>query len=165
MATWTIPRTWTAGEIVTAANVNTHLRDNLLAISGAWVTYTCTWSGTLGNGTKSSFYTRIGRTIHYRITVSWGSTTSHAAASQTFTLPVAENANISFVGAPMGIAGMYDASAGQFYASGIAVLSTGQTVFVHMPSSTTLLWTAANPTTWASGDILSITGTYEASTD
>lgn len=26
---WTSPRTWVAGEIVTAANLNTHLRDNL----------------------------------------------------------------------------------------------------------------------------------------
>jgi hypothetical protein len=28
---WTAPKTWTVGEVVTAANVNIHLRDNLLA--------------------------------------------------------------------------------------------------------------------------------------
>lgn len=27
---WTAPRTWASGEIVTAANLNTHVRDNLL---------------------------------------------------------------------------------------------------------------------------------------
>lgn len=30
--TWTTPRTWTAGEALTPAHLNTHLRDNLLAL-------------------------------------------------------------------------------------------------------------------------------------
>jgi len=30
---WTAPRTWTTGELVTASQLNTHLRDNLLAIT------------------------------------------------------------------------------------------------------------------------------------
>ena len=29
---WTAPRTWVAGELVTAALFNTHLRDNLLIL-------------------------------------------------------------------------------------------------------------------------------------
>lgn len=34
---WTVPRTWVAGEIVTAALMNTHVRDNLLDLAdGAW---------------------------------------------------------------------------------------------------------------------------------
>lgn len=32
---WTAPRTWVSGEIVTAANMNTHVRDNMKAIGGA----------------------------------------------------------------------------------------------------------------------------------
>lgn len=35
---WTAPRTWTAGEMLTAALLNTHLRDNLLETSVAKVT-------------------------------------------------------------------------------------------------------------------------------
>lgn len=31
---WTAPRTWVASEIVTAAIMNTHVRDNLLALNG-----------------------------------------------------------------------------------------------------------------------------------
>lgn len=31
---WTAPRTWVAGETVTAAMLNQHLRDNLLALTG-----------------------------------------------------------------------------------------------------------------------------------
>jgi len=31
---WTAPRTWVTGEVVTAALMNTHVRDNLLAVQG-----------------------------------------------------------------------------------------------------------------------------------
>ena len=31
---WTAPRTWVAGAVVTAAQLNQHLRDNLLALRG-----------------------------------------------------------------------------------------------------------------------------------
>lgn len=34
MATYTSPATWVAGQLVTAAQLNTHIRDNQLAISG-----------------------------------------------------------------------------------------------------------------------------------
>ena len=37
---WTTPRTWTTGEIVTAAYMNTHVRDNLLETSPAKITTT-----------------------------------------------------------------------------------------------------------------------------
>lgn len=35
---WTAPRTWTTAEVVTAAMMNTHVRDNLLETSAATVT-------------------------------------------------------------------------------------------------------------------------------
>lgn len=35
---WTTPRTWTVGEVLTAANLNTHLRDNLNQTAPALVT-------------------------------------------------------------------------------------------------------------------------------
>lgn len=34
---WTAPRTWTTGELVTAAHMNTHVRDNLSFLRGAHV--------------------------------------------------------------------------------------------------------------------------------
>ena len=33
MPTWTTPRTWSAGELVTATMMNTHVRDNLEYLS------------------------------------------------------------------------------------------------------------------------------------
>jgi hypothetical protein len=35
MTTWTTPRTWATGDLVTAADMNTHLRDNLLYLKDA----------------------------------------------------------------------------------------------------------------------------------
>lgn len=43
---WTSPRTYVAGETITAALLNTHVRDNLLDIGGtssAWTSFTPTW--------------------------------------------------------------------------------------------------------------------------
>lgn len=163
---WTIPRTWVAGEVITAANVNTHLRDNLLAISGAWVAFTTTWSGTLGNGSKISAYTRIGRTIHFRIVIQWGSSTTHAAANQTFTLPVAESTAMSAQAFPVGHASSYDASAATPGGYGFALIVSAQTVAVQgYLSGPGNYWTNLIPITFATADLLYITGTYEANTD
>lgn len=54
---WTTPRTWTTGEIVTAAYMNTHVRDNLLETAPAKVT-------TLGDliiGSGAGAIKRLGR--------------------------------------------------------------------------------------------------------
>ena len=50
-------------------------------VSGAWVAYTPTWSASvtapsLGNGTLTGYYQQIGKTIHFRITLAFGSTTN-----------------------------------------------------------------------------------------
>jgi len=42
MTGWTTPKTWTTGEALLAADLNTHLRDNLLALKGpATESYEC----------------------------------------------------------------------------------------------------------------------------
>jgi hypothetical protein len=46
---WTTPRTWVAGEIVTAAVMNTHLRDNFNAL-GDWTAVSFTAGDYTGNG-------------------------------------------------------------------------------------------------------------------
>jgi hypothetical protein len=60
---------------------------------GAWDAYTPTFSGTTGNGTVTGAWTRLGRLVHYRASITWGSSTSHAAATQTLTLPVTAETN------------------------------------------------------------------------
>jgi hypothetical protein len=57
---WTTPRTWVAGETVTAALMNTHVRDNLKMAGDPWVSYVGTISATggafLGTGTITASY-------------------------------------------------------------------------------------------------------------
>jgi hypothetical protein len=63
---WTAPRTWVAGELVSAALLNTHLRDNLLVLNGATgpvvtnFTPTMSQSGGITLSTATGRYTRYG---------------------------------------------------------------------------------------------------------
>ncbi len=53
---WTAPRTWVTGETVTAAIMNTHVKDNLTALKSAAGTRQIHWCipGTLSTGTTKS---------------------------------------------------------------------------------------------------------------
>lgn len=61
---WTAPRTWVAGEIVTAALLNTHLRDDLLFIDPTMGSWTPALIGA-GGSTASSYSVQIGRYIRF----------------------------------------------------------------------------------------------------
>lgn len=61
-AIWTPPRTWTTGEIVTAAMLNEQVRDNLLWLMARGLTPTSDFDGTVGSTTSSSF-TDIGNSF------------------------------------------------------------------------------------------------------
>ena len=92
---WTTPRTWVAGETLTAALFNTHIRDNLLVMSGAWTPYSpiITTGGTaitLNNGTLDAAYKMMGdKTVFFRVTLIVGSTTVLPAGVWVIPLPVA----------------------------------------------------------------------------
>lgn len=62
---WTAPRTWVAGEVVTAALMNTHVRDNLKAFGDPWTSYTPVLSS---NGTQPATSTAQGG---YILTGKW----------------------------------------------------------------------------------------------
>src|SRR5262245_26789338 len=120
---WTTPRDWTAGETVTAAMLNTHLRDNLNAIVTP-ASFTPTWGNTgtansLGKGSISGSYITAGKLVIFRILLTWGSTTSSGSGNWTFTLP----ATAESFGGRMASAESFDSSAGQTYA-GTTVNST-----------------------------------------
>lgn len=86
---WTSPRTWTSGEVPTAAIFNTHVRDNLKAIGDAWTAWSPTLvATTIGNGSTVSRYMQAGKLVHFRHSVTLGSTSSVSGAQMGFTLPV-----------------------------------------------------------------------------
>ena len=73
------------------------------ATVGERLTYTPTWSGTLGNGTLTASYQIIGGWCRCIIALVWGSTTTHAAATQTFSIPSGLT-NAATSGSPLGTA-------------------------------------------------------------
>lgn len=156
---WTSPRTWVTGETVTAALLNTHLRDNLNAIGdpGAWTAYTPTWTAsttnpTLSNGTLVGRYKQIGKTVTAAYELVWGSTTSGGTGGWRFSLPVTPSAAIS----TWTCAGEVSISGTRYAIFGV---TSGSQLILRGPSGDA---TATSPAAWTSGSTLRLTITYEA---
>lgn len=155
---WTTPSTWTAGQNVSAANLNAQIRDNLNALS-TWTAYTPTWTGTggtptLGNGTLAGVYMQWGDVLHVRVDLTWGSTTSAAGITVwRFSLPgssVSSGLNVLS-------ARVLDSSTNIDYScTGFA--SAGATT-IGATSSDTGNVGIAKPIAWATSDRITIQGT------
>lgn len=130
--------------------------------TGAWTAYTPTWSGTIGNGTLNGTWMRIGRTIHWRANVLWGSTTSHAAAAQSLSVPVAPV--VATYAFPVGQCVCMDAGVITWwgFVSMNGGLGTSLVAGISQNGTTAGLLNHIVPFTWGNGDILYAEGTYEA---
>jgi len=125
---------------------------------GAWTTFTPTLGGwTLGNGTLTGKYVRIGKTVHYRIEYTVGSTDT-IAGTPTWAMPVNGAVGVTSR-TPCGVATLHDTSA-TAYRHYVAGYTVANVILVFNPDGS--LTTATAPWTWATGDHISITGTYEA---
>lgn len=158
--TWTAPRTWVAGETVTAALLNTHVRDNLKAIGDPWTTYTPAYVGisAIGNATVTAKYLQAGKLVIGEVRITIGSTTTFAAANLSISLPVAPAVQPNAV---LGSVYMQDTSAPAFR-TGVAVTgTTGLTTNFIVDggagaASNTVPWA------WANTDVIAFSFTYEA---
>lgn len=125
---------------------------------GVWTAYTPTWAsaGTqpaIGNGTIAGSYTLVGKTCHFIVTLTAGSTTTFGTGTWTFSLPVT-----AVSGTPV-LGGCYLSDSGSPYPG------------VTRQASTTEAWAvtalpggfadATTPFAWGSGDTLRLQGTYE----
>lgn len=133
-----------------------------------WDSWTPTLTSiTQGNGTVSAKYTRVGRTIFYRFRFTFGSTSAVASGAR-FTLPVTPNtsyANSTAQGDTIGVSRCLDSGTADY--GGHAFLYDATTVLpvVGVTSGTNLSFAGLTnlvPMTWATGDVLMVTGTYEA---
>lgn len=125
--------------------------------SDAWTSYTPTWTNlTIGNGTTSGAYQKIGRIVHYYGIITWGSTTSSSDVFRA-SLPVTAKTTTE-----KGSIHILDSSTGIFYVG-----------ICHKPATTTLEFYANNttqalagnyatPFTWTTSDSLSWSITYES---
>lgn len=159
---WTNPRTWAAGEDLTAALLNTHVRDNFKAIGDAWQSYTPTWSATttpptLGNGTRAGAYIQAGNLIIYRITIVFGSTTAVGSGFYTFTVPVAAAAGASYQ--PAGTATLLDSSVPAARPQVASFNNSSSQIVLQDTAGTYVAHNA--PYAWATNDRIMISGVYE----
>lgn len=157
---WTAPRTWVAGEVPTAATFNTHVRDNFKAIGDAWAAYVPTYGGitAIGNAVVTARYIQAGKHVEGLFKIVVGSTTTFAAADITVTLPV-PGATVDIA---VGTGLLFDASAGapsRTPAVGLLLGGASAVLLVQEGGNgiTNLL-----PWTWANGDILGCSFSYEA---
>lgn len=156
--TWISPRTFVAGEVVTAAELN-EIRDSLKAIGDPWAAYTPVVSNfTLGNGTLTGKALQAGKLTLFTIEFTFGST-STATGTLQFTLP-STAAGAGVAGYPIdGRGWVYDASVpGHGYYTP-TLNTTGSSVVLRdaagaLVNSTTIAW--------ATGDKCVIRGSYEA---
>ena len=158
---WTSPKTFTANSVLTASELNTHLRDNLKAAT-EWTAYTPTWTATggtpsVGDGSLTGRYIIAGNVCHLRINLTWGSTTSGTGSNWVFSLPSGATP-ATMRSLLMWVANDY----GTRVYSGISQMEVGST-------STPWLFRddsgdgigATSPHTWAGSDTLTLSATYE----
>lgn len=128
---------------------------------GAWTTFATAWSSqsspqpALGNGTLTMKYTKIGRLVIVKMTLQTGSITTYGTSAWQFTLPFTAADATNCVGAA-------NISAAPNTYTGIAgLISTTQAGFVFASNQYV---SSTNPLTWASGQQLNATFSYESTT-
>lgn len=159
MTAWsgTLP-TIAGGAVILGSDIDT-VRDAVGGVTDVWTDYTPVWaaSGTavaLNNGTITGRYIRSGKLVVAEANLTMGSTTTFGTGNYTITLPITARAGAT----PIGAALMYDASSDANRRPGAAVLSgTGAVSFFADGTVGQLA-----PFTWANGDIIRFTITYEA---
>jgi hypothetical protein len=177
------PKTWVAGDVLTAAQLNAELRDALLGAfplgppDVAWTGYTPTLAqGATGNIAKTvtyARYTRVGRLIVVAGLLAVTGTGT-AAAGVSVTLPVAATASAPVLLPVMGTAFIYDVSATTYY-PGFPKLESA-TVMSFLPGGTTigLGWQSLGQgggvaagtfgAALANGDTVAFSAVYESAT-
>lgn len=136
-------------------------------LGGAWSTWTPSYLNlTVGNGTVVARYLQVGKTVFFRFSLTWGSTTTFTSGSNiSISPPVNMSSNYTQF-TTLGTASYFDTSAGAVYSSGIAFNSpTSMLPFVTSASGTYTSYgqvNNTNPMTWATGDTFSLVGSFEA---
>lgn len=131
---------------------------------GAWTAYTPTWTASstnpsLGNGTLTGAYIQIGKTVHYRIRLRAGSTTTFGSGVYRFSLPVTTVATFAGAGEIIGQASLLDNSASSRYVRNAYTYDDTKVSLVDEGGTGV---SNSVPFTFATLDNLSIVGTYEA---
>lgn len=161
MGTYTgTPRTWVAAETVTAALMNSEIRDPLAALSDVWTSYTPAISNfSLGNGSTSGSYLRFGKFVCFWASFTFGSTSAAATGACGISLPVnAARTSINNLYAMIA-----DASPVNEYLAFPRLASVGVVgVYAQGTTGVRTNLSTTSPFTWTTSDTVHVAGTYEA---
>jgi hypothetical protein len=132
---------------------------------GAWTAFTPTFSVfTLGNGTVSAAFTRIGRTVTVRMRVQLGSTSS-MGSFPSFTLPVTASSSYSYPSGSVGLLQIEDSGSRDFMGA-MRLTSTTAADFLYYTVAASAVgsdfFRSNTPMTWATNDKFWLQMTYEA---
>jgi hypothetical protein len=159
---WTNPKTWAISEVVTAAMLNTHIRDNLnwiLPAPGAWIPYTATMTTTGTAQTawvlQESKYFRSGNLVIAFIFFRVGASSVTGTGNYLFSLPV-NSANDFYTGT----ARMLDQSSGNLFMAFSTYNAAGNISLITTTGGT--VGGPSSPFTWFTNDDIQITHIYEA---
>jgi hypothetical protein len=128
---------------------------------GAWTAYTPTLGGTgwaLGNGTLACAYQRVGKGVHYRVSLTFGSTTTAGTGGLTIALPLTA---LAAGDQPRMVGEFLKASnSARYPLQGIGTSSTVDSVFVATSPMGAL--TSTVPLAPLTGDKVLLSGLYES---
>jgi len=170
---YTVPGTVASGDVATAAAWNVITNDiidhesRIVTSESAWTTYTPTWtaaSGTpsIGNGTLTGKYMKVGKTVFFTMYFLYGSTSSATGLVWQFTLPVAAqggSTNIEKVNSFSAI--IYDANTGNPYTC-TAWQPIDAAKFRVTQNSNNASIGSGVPAAWAASWYMVVNGTYQA---
>jgi hypothetical protein len=165
--------TFTTSATAPIFNATTKFQVNgtdVTGLTGAWTTYPCTWSTNTGtqpaivNGSIVAAYIQIGKTVHFRIQVTFGSTTTFGANAFQLSLPVTPVSTYQQFSNP----GILDRSSTRYQIMG-RIVPGSTTMPLYYINSTTGTASINNvdlnspvALTATAGHYFAITGTYEA---
>ena len=160
--TWTPPTNFAAEEEVASDKLNDEHVGNLLHIfaligsEAAWTSYTPSDSNiTVGNGTRTASYLKMGRTVFFRWRLVFGTTTALSALAASVGLPAA--AAIGQVGAAT-----YQDTGSGVHIGLVAISGSLGVLQQDDPTSGGGAVTSSLPFSWTTGDIITVTGMYES---
>lgn len=156
----------TNGQVLTAdSTAATGLAWTTISTGGTWTSFTPTWTNlSVGNGTVTAKYLKVGGLVNFRIKLVWGSTTS-ISGRVSINYPVAPidasaaetpiiNVQFEDYGNAPTIGAILNASANTTSFSIFAVNTSGTYAGVSDLSSTA-------PFTWVTNDRIYVSGSYE----
>ncbi|MFC1559723.1 hypothetical protein ACFL4F_01315, partial [Candidatus Margulisiibacteriota bacterium] len=131
---------------------------------GAWKTWTPTWTNlTVGNGTVTARYTKVGKFVRAQVRIVFGSTTAISGAV-SFTTPSTMKTDAMTPVAPLGTATLQDVSGNYYFGRAAYNTSTSASVLCESVGATYSMasgLTSTIPFPWAPGDIITLEFSYE----